>query len=66
MAGLFFTYNSLCVCTGRYNDTIITDGWDGYVSDREKVTHMRACAHTHTHTHTLTLTTLTHPLTLIR
>ncbi|KAL0047501.1 hypothetical protein WJX82_005010 [Trebouxia sp. C0006] len=22
---------------GRYNDTIITDGWDGYVSDREKL-----------------------------
>nr|QOL01235.1 putative extracellular protein TR9_042 [Trebouxia lynnae] len=25
------------VGTGRFNDTIITDGWDGYVSDREKL-----------------------------
>ena len=55
MAGLFM-HTSLCVCTGRFNDTIVTDGWDGYVNGREQVTHMRAHAHSLTRslTHSLT------------
>ncbi|DBB02488.1 TPA: hypothetical protein ACH3X3_011482 [Trebouxia sp. C0006] len=36
-----YSKHSVCFAAivepGRYNDTIITDGWDGYVSDREKL-----------------------------